>query len=499
VEAAITTLTARIFAALTCLVALGCVLPLTLAGGPGVRELLLRAVVLAVLHAGCEHSGRVRLRLRARSAGRRNESAAGEGPARQPGAPYLPVLLAGAMLLPPYAAALVPLPGALLARAEPPRALRRAWNSAQLAVAAWTAAQAFGLLGGPRMLAAVLSGGAHALPLPALLLPAGAAALAFVLVNAGLVTAMRALAEPGALPHGGLRLAGVLPGALAHGLLGLLVAVLWVGPYHVFAAALVLLPLSVSAWVYAQYHRERAAHRATVRALVQAVEIKDEYTRGHSERVGRASVLIARQLGMAQERVAALRVAGTLHDVGKLGVPTRVLRKSGPLTAEERAAVELHPEYGHEMVRGIGFLGEARGGILHHHERYDGRGYPYGLAGAAIPEFARVIAVADAFDSMTSTRSYRRGRPVPEAVTELERCAGTQFDPVMVRALVAALRTYGWQPAPPPADEADVPDLPLGLAEAPRPVPRPEPAAEAPALLRAGPPRSPAVPDRARR
>lgn len=109
--------------------------------------------------------------------------------------------------------------------------------------------------------------------------------------------------------------------------------------------------------------------------------------------------------------------------------------------------MELHPEYGHEIVRGIGFLDEARDAILHHHERLDGSGYPYGLSGSRIPEFARVVAVADAFDAMTSTRSYRRARPVPAALAELKRCAGSQFDPRMVGALDRALRRHGWSEA----------------------------------------------------
>jgi HD-GYP domain-containing protein (c-di-GMP phosphodiesterase class II) len=261
------------------------------------------------------------------------------------------------------------------------------------------------------------------------------------------------------------------PAAALHALGGLLMAVLWQGPYGGFAAVLALLPLSVSAWVLAQGHRERSAHRATVEALVQAVEIKDAYTRGHSERVGQASVLIAGQLGMAGERLRTLHFAGTLHDVGKLGVATELLRRNGPLSEAERRAIEVHPEYGHELVRGIDFLGEAHEAILHHHERMDGRGYPHGLAGERIPEFARIIAVADAFDSMTSTRSYRRGRPVAEAVAELRRCAGSQFDPVMVDALVAAVERHGWQPVLPAADPADaaVPDIPLGV---PEPAPR---------------------------
>jgi putative nucleotidyltransferase with HDIG domain len=157
-------------------------------------------------------------------------------------------------------------------------------------------------------------------------------------------------------------------------------------------------------------------------------------------------MMIARELGLDDERVEVLRFAGILHDVGKLGVPTRLLRKDGPLTPEERRVIELHPEYGHEMVRGIGFLGEARAAVLHHHERLDGSGYPYGLMGAQIPESARVVAVADAFDAMTSTRSYRRARPVPAALEELRRCAGAQFDPRMVTALVRALGREGWHP-----------------------------------------------------
>jgi HD-GYP domain-containing protein (c-di-GMP phosphodiesterase class II) len=131
--------------------------------------------------------------------------------------------------------------------------------------------------------------------------------------------------------------------------------------------------------------------------------------------------------------------------VGKLGVPTRVLQKTGKLTEEEYAAIQLHPMRGLDIVREIGFLDEALAGIMHHHERIDGRGYPMGLAGDEIPEFARVLAVADAFDSMTSTRSYRGARPVDEAIAELRKWSGTQFDPAFVDAFVAAIRREGWQ------------------------------------------------------
>jgi putative nucleotidyltransferase with HDIG domain len=356
---------------------------------------------------------------------------------------FYPVLLAAAFLLPPPAAALVALPGALLSPVEQrPQAPRRVWRAAQLVIGVWVAARVHWALDGRDAVVAP--------DFPYALAPAGAAVLAFCLVLSVLDGGIRALAErvPVRRAWRGLLLSGPAPVAV-HGLAGLMMAVLWRSPYGPVAALLVLLPMCVSWWVFAQYHRERAAHQATIRALVQAVDIKDGYTRGHSERVGQASMMIARELGMPDERVEVLRFAGILHDVGKLGVPTRLLRKDGPLTAEERRVIELHPEYGHEMVRGISFLGEARAAVLHHHERLDGSGYPYGLKGGQIPESARMVAVADAFDAMTSTRSYRRARPVPAALEELERCAGTQFDPRMVTALVRALSRCG---APHPSE-----------------------------------------------
>ncbi|MFF7890762.1 HD-GYP domain-containing protein [Streptomyces sp. NPDC007907] len=416
---------ARVFIACAATAALLCLLP-----QPGVRTPWWAVVLLAGLYAGCERVARSRF--------------AGT---THPAGTFHPVLLAGAFLLPAHAAALVAVPGALLSHvAQRPVALRRVWRTAQLALGVWVAAQAHALLGGREAVAAG--------DVPYALGPAGAAVLAFCLVLALLDGAILALAErvPVRRAWRGLMERSLAPIAV-HGLAGLMMAVLWRSPYGPVAALLVLLPMCVSWWAFAQYHRERAAHQATIRALVQAVDIKDGYTRGHSERVGQASMMIARELGMPDERVEVLRFAGILHDVGKLGVPTRLLRKDGPLTPEERRVIELHPEYGHEMVRGIGFLGEARAAVLHHHERLDGSGYPYGLVGRQIPESARVVAVADAFDAMTSTRSYSRARPVAVALAELERCAGSQFDPVMVAALVEAVGRTGWHPAVTADDE----------------------------------------------
>ncbi|MEV5958749.1 HD-GYP domain-containing protein [Streptomyces sp. NPDC051987] len=402
----------RAYVACVALGALLCLLPL-----PGVRTPWWAVALLAVLYLACEHAVRRRL-----------------------GGTFYPVLLAGAFLLPPPAAALVPLPAALLARAgQRPRTLRRTWRAAEPALAVWGAGRVHWALGGRDAVVGC--------DFPYALLPCAAAVLAFCAVLALLDGGILAVAEGAPLRRAwrGLLSRWLAPVGV-HGLAGLMMAVLWRSPYGPVAALLVLLPMCVSWWVFAQYHRERAAHQATIRALVQAVDIKDEYTRGHSERVGQASVMIARELGMDDDRVETLRFAGILHDVGKLGVPTRLLRKNGPLTPEERRIIELHPEYGHEMVRGISFLGEARAAILHHHERIDGSGYPYGLAGSQIPESARVVAVADAFDAMTSTRSYSRARPVAAAVAELRRCAGRHFDAGIVDALARALARHGWHP-----------------------------------------------------
>ncbi|GFH37654.1 HD-GYP domain-containing protein [Streptomyces pacificus] len=419
---------------------------------PGADTPWTAVALLAGLHALGEMPGRRRIpgRLLGESA------PAGSGP-------FLPVLFAAALLLPPAGAALAAVPAALLGHVDRrPAGARRAWRAARLALAAAAASGAAALCGGP----AALAGPA----LPYALVPAGAAVLACCLAVTALDGGILATAErvPVRAAWRGL-LSRSLGPHLLHGLAGLMAAVMWRSAYGPPAALLVLLPVYLSSRVPARHHREQRAHRCTVRALVQAVDIKDRYTGGHSERVGRASVLIARELGMDGERLEVLRIAGILHDVGKLGVPTRVLRKDGPLTPEERRVIELHPEYGHEIVRGIGFLGEARAAILHHHERLDGSGYPCGLAGRQIPEAARVVAVADAFDAMTSTRSYRRARPVHTAVEELRRCAGTQFDPRMVRALVRALERHGWEGAV-TADEPAVPaQPPRGRGGAPAP------------------------------
>jgi putative nucleotidyltransferase with HDIG domain len=357
--------------------------------------------------------------------------------------------LAAVVMLGPLGAALVGVTSLLSMRGGLYLA-QRAFNAAMYTLSAFAAGATYLALGGT-------VGVPQKSSFPGIIVPFAAAAAVHVIVNHGLLSGMLLLLPP---PESARRarldvhLPLLLASDLGYATLGLLVPALWdlVG---IFAAVLVLIPLFVARWAIGQFAAQERAYDATMAALCQAVETKDFYTRGHSERVSKGAAMLARQVGMHAERVEAIRYAGMLHDVGKLGVPTKVLQKTGPLTEEELAAIQLHPMRGLEIVRQIGFLEEALAGIMHHHERVDGKGYPLGLARDEIPEFARIIAVADAFDSMTSNRSYRGARRIDEAVGELRKWSGTQFDPVLVDAFVLALEREGWNrphPAVPPPD-----------------------------------------------
>jgi len=236
------------------------------------------------------------------------------------------------------------------------------------------------------------------------------------------------------------------PTYIGYGVIGLLFVILWVpagvGPA---SAMLILAPLFVARWAFVQYGDEQRAHERTLSALVAAVETKDLYTRGHSERVAILCNLMASSLALNQQDTEALRFAGMLHDIGKLAIPTRVLRKDAGVSDTDLATIASHPERGVDMVREIDFLQDSFEAILHHHERMDGCGYPDGLGGDDIPLFARIISVADAFDSLTASRSHREAYSVEEAVAELHRRAGTQFDPVIIASLERGLARRKWR------------------------------------------------------
>jgi len=184
---------------------------------------------------------------------------------------------------------------------------------------------------------------------------------------------------------------------------------------------------------------DRAARHRAAESLAKAVDERDAYTGSHSQRVGDYSARIARRLGADEPGIELTRLAGNLHDLGKLAIPEEVLRKPNSLSDAERLMLERHPKIGFKMLESLGVEPVAEW-VLHHHERWDGAGYPNRLVGDQIPLGARIIFVADAYDAMTSERAYRGALTQHDAIAELERCAGTQFDPAVVKALSDELR-----------------------------------------------------------
>jgi putative two-component system response regulator len=176
------------------------------------------------------------------------------------------------------------------------------------------------------------------------------------------------------------------------------------------------------------------AYRATLKALIKALEARDAETHGHSERVVNFSLRLGRELRLDAEQMRSLEFGSLLHDIGKIGVPDAILRKPSPLTEDEWREMRQHPSHGQQILRGIKFLEGAARVVAQHHERFDGTGYPAGLRGEEMDICARIFAVADAFDAITSNRVYRRCKSYECAAEELERHAGTQFDPRVVEA-----------------------------------------------------------------
>jgi HD-GYP domain-containing protein (c-di-GMP phosphodiesterase class II) len=186
----------------------------------------------------------------------------------------------------------------------------------------------------------------------------------------------------------------------------------------------------------ARFDEQKQMFMGTLTALTAAIDAKDEYTRGHSERVAYMAAQLAQAMGMNSLEVERIHTTGLVHDVGKIGVPEAVLCKSGKLTDEEFDQIKLHPTIGYNILKGIMLIDPMLPGVLHHHERWDGRGYPHRLAAEEIPLDGRILALADTFDAMSSTRSYRPAMPRHAVLEEIRRCAGSQFDPALAPLFV---------------------------------------------------------------
>jgi HD-GYP domain-containing protein (c-di-GMP phosphodiesterase class II) len=182
--------------------------------------------------------------------------------------------------------------------------------------------------------------------------------------------------------------------------------------------------------------RKQGVRQDILHILSSALDLRDRATGGHSHRVAALSLIIARHLDVSGDRLTDLERAASLHDIGKVAIPDAILSKPGPLTKAEWQEMRRHPAVGYQMVKDVPFLGAAAEIILCHHEHFDGTGYPCGFQGGEIPLGARIFAVVDAYDAITSDRPYRKARPHQYALEEIERNAGSQFDPQVVEALL---------------------------------------------------------------
>ncbi len=285
----------------------------------------------------------------------------------------------------------------------------------------------------------------------ALLLSAGVAAVAYYVLNVGLISTAIGLTEHRPILEVWLeKFSWLFLHYLAFGVLAALTTLAYtaIGLYGLLAFVVPTLLLRQGMKQYTDRterhvselkrvnHELRQTYDATLATLSAALDSRDSDTEGHSERVVQYTEAIARQMSVPEDQIPGLLNGALLHDVGKIGVPDAILTKRGPLTAEEWETMQMHSEVGYRMLLSVPFLHVALPLVRHHHEHYDGTGYPDGLRGDAIPLGARIFAVADAFDAITSDRSYRSASCVRDALDEIERCSGTQFDPQVVQALL---------------------------------------------------------------
>ncbi|MEL1135883.1 HD-GYP domain-containing protein [Desulfitobacterium sp. THU1] len=261
-----------------------------------------------------------------------------------------------------------------------------------------------------------------------------AAAFSYSLLNVTIVSiALGALFDKSPWFMWRINIRWSIPNFLALAPLAILTSMIY-REFGELALLLLFVPLLLARHSFQLYMDMRKNYLNTVEALVTALEAKDSYTSGHSSRVAEWSVKIAEELKLAEDRVEFIKYAGVLHDVGKIGVNEDILNKSGKLTEAEWEIIRNHSAIGEQIVRSIDFLFDVSTTVRSHHERFDGNGYPDGIKGQEIPLESRIIAVADAYDAMTSSRSYREPLSPVEALTELRRVSGSQLDPDVVAA-----------------------------------------------------------------
>jgi len=273
------------------------------------------------------------------------------------------------------------------------------------------------------------------------ILPIVSSALAYFLVNTFLVNIILALQKKTSILEMWLtNFKWTVPNYLAQTPIGFLMAVLYRG-ISWWAVLFLCFPLFIAYYAYRLYVDLRKQHLSTIQALATAIEARDAYTEDHSMRMSQYAVATARELGVSINEVEIIHYAAILHDIGKIGVSDRILNKPGKLTKKELTEMRKHPKTGRDIISKIDSLKKASRLVYYHHERYNGQGYPEGLKGEDIPVGARILAVIDAYDAMTSKRPYRSAYSTKEAIRELKKNAGTQFDKKVVEAFLKVLKS----------------------------------------------------------
>ena len=279
------------------------------------------------------------------------------------------------------------------------------------------------------------------------------AGLAFTLVN--LLLGVSAASVRTKLPLArvwSLSVSSILTGLVALVPLGWLMAEIST-KVGLWAAAMFMVPLYLARFAFSKYAETRELFFGTVQALSQAIDAKDGFTRGHADRVSRIAGAISREIGLPERLIEQIELAGLLHDIGKIGVEDRILMKPARLDQDEQDLMRRHPIYGASILEPSAALRPLVPIVLHHHENFDGTGYPEGLKGEEIPLGSRIIIVADAYEAMTSDRIYRKAIGHERAMEQLNKYKGIQFDPKIVRALEQVVHRRG-------ASAFDVSDLP---------------------------------------
>ena len=303
------------------------------------------------------------------------------------------------------------------------------FNIAQYALSAGIAGMVYQGLGG-------VIGAAN---LSNYIIPAAICAVVYYLINSNLFMTVISIAEEvSILSVWKNRIRGIIATYLALAPIGFIMAMIYVA-IGIWGIILFFFPLILARRSFELYTKMRIVYLETIRALAAAIDAKDPYTKGHSERVAETSVALAQELNLSDRDIENIEYTALLHDIGKIGIADNILGKESKLTNKEFDKIKEHTVMGAKIIEPVDFLKNSYKAIYHHHEKYNGKGYPDGLKSEDIPLSARIIAVADAYDAMGSDRPYRKKLNHNKILRELKEQSGKQFDPEVVKALISVL------------------------------------------------------------